>query len=98
MLLSGTGGAATGQVDQLRHAFSGPLTVATADGSYFTVTLDKIPYDACKKLATMDMGRAALGFSIGATATAANPPPMNRTDANTSCGDTGTKTLSWAFQ
>jgi len=98
MLASTTGGAGTAQVGQLRHAFNGPLTVTTPDQSYFVVTLDRIPYDACKRLATMDMGRAALGFSIGAPATAVNPPPMNRTDANTNCGATGVRTLSWAFQ
>jgi len=84
----------------LRHAFNGDLSVAPGNGgSYFTVTLASVPSDACKRLATMDMGRAVLGLTIGGgVATDTNPPPYTRILAESSCGTSGTKTMSWAFQ
>jgi type II secretory pathway pseudopilin PulG len=100
MTQSATGGNSTAASMELRHAFAGPLEVKVGGTtSYFTITLKKIPYDACKRLATMDMGRAALALAVADAVTdEGTPPPMSRTAANTQCGDTGTKSLTWAFQ
>ncbi len=94
-------GGATATTGELRHAFNGRLTVdgRATGGTYFTVTLANIPYDACKRLATMDMGRATLGLAVGSVATDTSvQAPHSRAAAETECGTTGTKTMSWAFQ
>lgn len=87
----------------IRHAFNGPMKVSTTNGSYFTVSLNGIPYDACKRLATMDMGRATLGLNIvkgagGGSEDITNAPPFTKDNAQTACGDTGVTSLAWTFQ
>lgn len=90
--------------DVIRSAFSGAITVASADSgggtdSGFSVQFDGVPQDACTKMAAQDLGRGLYSVTVGGTTRTAGtgtPPPFDPAAAATACA-TATNTITWIF-
>ena len=86
--------------DGLRNAFNGTIVVEPAsNGSQsnaaFDITFGGIPSEACVRLATVDLGRSAIGIQIN-TASMISPPVAPAT-AQTSCGTGNNSSITWTL-
>ena len=75
----------------------GALTIASAaSGAEYTIAAEKLPADACQRLAIMDMGRSVVGVKAGTTAIDLGATTAV-SDAATACSAGGV-TVTWTFQ
>lgn len=95
----------------LRHAVGGDINVtANATGSLYSITFDKLPAEACRRLAGIDFGSALFAVVVAPSGVAAPSDTACTTgtnvkcgasfgpaDANTACGDSNGASIAWTF-
>lgn len=89
-----------GATDGLRNAFNGNITVAPANSggasaAAFAITFSGLPVEACVRLATVDLGRSAIGININSSGN--QSPPVAPGTAQDDCGAGNTSSITWTL-
>jgi type II secretory pathway pseudopilin PulG len=99
----------------LRNSFNGTIEILPSGGSttpadsMFSVRYTNLPVEACRRMATMDLGTGLYAVVVAVAGAAATPSysctagaqgcsqPLSPAQANTSCGTTNGSEIAWTF-